>query len=66
MTTKSEVSECPHCANKFGFAFGTCIECGFNYIDFTFHKIEVWVDELPEDIAAYLVKRHADKTQRIR
>ena len=25
--------ECPHCGNKTGFAFGTCCQCGFNYLD---------------------------------
>lgn len=32
---------CPICKNKIGFAYETCVECGYNYIDHTFHRIEV-------------------------
>lgn len=33
--------ECPICKNKMGFAFGTCIECGYNHLDNSYHTIEV-------------------------
>lgn len=57
---------CPHCQNKMGFAFGTCIECGFNYITKQFNKIEVWVEDLPPNIRDYLINWHADRTRRPR
>jgi hypothetical protein len=33
--------ECPICQNKIGFTFGTCIQCGYNHIDHSYHTIEV-------------------------
>ena len=40
--------KCPICDNMIGFAFGTCIDCGYNYIDHTFHFIEVETEFLKE------------------
>ena len=54
--------ECPICKNIMGFACGTCIECGYNYIDNTFHYIRVNTDILksllPEEIFNSLVEEH--------
>lgn len=55
---------CPHCGNKYGFAFGTCCQCGFNYIDNTFHSIKINPEDLPEDMRAWAVARHARFTQK--
>ena len=53
---------CPICKNTMGFAYGTCIECGYNYIDNTYHKIEVCTDELrkfvPNHIMEYFISEH--------
>ena len=60
--------ECPICKNRIGFAFGTCVECGYNYLDFTFHKIEVNTDVLksllPEDVFWQLVEEHEKMKRR--
>jgi hypothetical protein len=54
--------ECPVCKNTRGFACGTCIECGFNYLDKTFHYIEIRTELLKQlvtpDVFAYLVAEH--------
>ncbi len=54
--------ECPICKNTMGFAFGTCVECGYNYLDKTFHKIEVNTGVLesllPKDVFSALVEEH--------
>ena len=53
---------CPICKNEYGFSCGTCIDCGFNYIDKTFHKIEVSTEVLkrllPKDIVYTLIEEH--------
>lgn len=60
--------ECPICKNKIGFAFGTCVECGYNHLDFTFHKIEVNTEVLkallPEDIFWQLIEEHEKMKRR--
>lgn len=38
--------KCPICKNTVGFALGTCIDCGWNYLDNSFHHIEINTDEL--------------------
>lgn len=38
--------ECPICKNKLGFNCGTCIECGYNYLNGKFEHIRVYVDDL--------------------
>lgn len=54
--------ECPICKNKICFAYGTCIECGYNYIDNTFRHIRVNTNILksllPEEIFNNLVEEH--------
>lgn len=35
------MTECPHCANRIGFVFGTCTECGWNTLTNTFEWIRV-------------------------
>ena len=57
------VSECPHCGNTWGFTFGTCSMCGFNYLDNAFHWILVHPDNLPSD-CMYLIDTHARITKR--
>jgi hypothetical protein len=56
-------SGCPHCLNETGFVFGTCTNCGFNYLSEQFERIEVNVDDLPYDIAYWLISRHARLTK---
>jgi|GEM_PF-1271509 len=58
---RKDVECCPVCENTRGFAFGTCVSCGFNYISATFNFIEVNVDHLPKEIKDALVKYHAKK-----
>jgi hypothetical protein len=45
-----------------GFACGTCIECGYNYLDNTYHFIEVRTELLEQlvspDVFEYLVAEH--------
>ena len=33
--------ECPICKNKTGFAFGVCVECGYNHLNDSYHTIKV-------------------------
>ena len=56
-----EFKGCPMCDNKMGFAFGTCGECGWNYLDNTFHFIKVHTDDLPESIKHRLITEHGRK-----
>lgn len=53
---------CPICKNTMGFVCGTCSECGYNYIDHTYHFIEVSTEVLkrivPPEIFDYLVTEH--------
>ena len=67
MTEKFE--GCRHCGNEVGFTFGTCIECGFNNHDWTFHWIKVQIDELhvageSQELIDTLTKRHSSRTKR--
>ena len=54
--------ECPICKNKMGFAVGTCIECGYNHLDHSYHTIEVNADILKhlvdEETFWWLVLEH--------
>lgn len=54
--------KCPICDNMIGFAFGTCIDCGYNHIDHTFHFIEVETEFLKElvspEVFELLVAEH--------
>ena len=58
--------KCPVCENKQGFSCGTCIDCGYNYIDNTFHFIKIATDLLKlyvsKNIFNDLVSIH-EKTQ---
>lgn len=60
----NDKSSCPHCTNTMGFVCGTCIECGFNHLDNSFHFIKVWSDDIPARDAVYLISKHAKRTQR--
>lgn len=53
--------DCPHCGNRVGFAFGTCIECGWNYLTRKFHWIKVWTENDP--MPKHLVQEHATRTR---
>lgn len=58
--------ECPHCKNRVGCVFGTCIECGFNYLDKTFHwcKIDAdLIEYLPFDLQCRIIDKHHERTQ---
>lgn len=55
----SDTSCCPVCNNTMGFAMGTCVSCGFNYISADFNFIKVHVDHLPKELKNALVKYHA-------
>jgi hypothetical protein len=56
---------CPKCKNRTGFAFGTCIQCGYNHIEEKFSRIEVDMEILErlldQDTVDYLVHRHENK-----
>ena len=59
---RSDKMECPICKNKLGFNCGTCIECGYNYLNGKFEHIRVYVDDLknivPLDILEELIEEH--------
>ena len=40
------MTKCPICKNTQGFAVGTCCNCGYNYINHKFKRIEVYVEDL--------------------
>lgn len=42
--------ECPVCSNTIGFAFGTCVECGYNYLSEEFSFIEVRRGQIPNNL----------------
>ena len=53
--------ECPVCKNTRGFVCGTCVQCGYNYLDNTFHFIEVRTELLeqlvsPEAMASLIAE----------
>lgn len=52
---------CPKCNNIMGFVFGTCIECGWNYLSNQWEYIKVRVDDLPEEIQDYFIQKHAKR-----
>jgi len=51
--------KCVKCGNELGFAFGTCDNCGWNYLSNQFEFIKVYVDDLPESEQDYLIEKHA-------
>lgn len=59
------MEECPICKNKIGFAFVACIQCGYNYIEEKFSRIEVDMDTLERLLdpytVEYLVRSHKNK-----
>lgn len=56
--------ECPKCSNTIGFVYGTCAECGWNNQSRQWERIEVKVDDLPEEIQEYLVNKHEQNIKR--
>ena len=54
--------KCPVCGNTMGFAFGTCIDCGFNHITNEFQSIRVDTEILKnlvsEETFDWLVAEH--------
>lgn len=59
--------ECPNCKNTQGFAFGTCIKCGFNHISEEFEWIRVYVPDL--DLVSFrdkwdLINNHKARTKK--
>jgi hypothetical protein len=55
---------CPHCQNTFGFVFGTCTDCGFNYITEEFTHVRVYVKDLPKGLRDVLITEHKYRTKR--
>lgn len=58
-----KMNKCPICHNTQGFVFGTCCRCGYNYIEYDFHWIEVNVEDLrrcglSEKIIDKLIEKH--------
>ena len=55
-------TKCPICGNACGFAMGTCVDCGYNYIDGVFRWITIDVGTLmsyvPTEVAAILIDEH--------
>lgn len=53
---------CPICKNTMGFVCGTCCNCGYNYLDRTYHTIEVSTEILEQIVSPemfeYLVAEH--------
>ena len=46
---------CPKCKNRVGFAFGTCIQCGYNHLDEEYTRIEVDMEVLEKYIPPYVL-----------
>lgn len=59
---------CPKCGNRLGFAFGTCIDCGYNRNTEKYDEIKVDTDilrtYLPKEIYQYLLEQHEKRTSR--
>lgn len=55
---------CPKCGNRYGFAFGMCGTCGFNYLTGEYHFIEVYKGELNREDWYYLVDQHDKRMRR--
>jgi hypothetical protein len=55
---------CEKCGNRIGFVFGTCCNCGWNYLDKTWHYIKVNVNDLPMDLRYYLIDKHESKYEK--
>lgn len=59
---------CPKCGNRSGFAFGMCIECGYNLNTHSYDKI--WIDTsilkeyLPVGVCNVLIANHERRTGR--
>lgn len=49
---------CDRCGNKSGFAFGICVQCGFDNHSKEFKIIKVHVDDLPAEIRSRLIAMH--------
>lgn len=50
-----------------GFSFGTCIECGYNHNDHTYHFIEINTEILelvPQNMFNYLVEQHEKRKKK--
>ena len=56
-----DTKECGMCGNTIGFAFGTCVQCGYNDLDKTFRWIQVQVSSLPQPLRDRLVKDHVKR-----
>ena len=54
--------KCPICDNMIGFHFGTCVNCGYNYIDHEYKYIKVDTEILkslvPTQVYEFLVMEH--------
>ena len=57
-------SGCPHCGNQRGFVCSTCIECGYNSSDKTFHSININPEDLPWDMREWAIRQHAARTRK--
>lgn len=57
---ENQTRGCPACDNRRGFAFGTCVDCGFNQYHGKFETIKIPVSyaHLPVD---HLVLLHAKR-----
>lgn len=62
--------ECLICKNTKGFVCGTCINCGYNYLDHTYHIIEVSTEILSRvvspEVFNYLVSEHESHKKIVR
>lgn len=52
------VTECPKCLNTTGFTFGTCSDCGWNYISNNWTRIEAYVNEISPSERYKLISIH--------
>jgi len=55
--------ECPKCGNRIGLAFGTCCECGYNYLTNKYDWIKIWVADLEmtntsPEVQSFLIEKH--------
>lgn len=57
---ENQTKGCPACNNCIGFAFGTCVECGFNQYHGEFETIKIPVNYAHLSVD-YLVLFHAER-----
>lgn len=56
-------TNCPKCNNTIGFAFGVCIDCGWNHISNEWSHIKVNPQMIPPQFRQSLIDYYAKQFQ---